>query len=98
MKQSSFEEIGAVLRSNESFAVLSHVLAELLEREGERELTAQGVAIRPNMAQNRETLMLAKRGSDLRESALCHSVSPAGVSICCRISKTRAPRSIESSR
>ncbi|MEY2578528.1 MAG: bifunctional oligoribonuclease and phosphatase NrnA, partial [Verrucomicrobiota bacterium] len=25
MKQSSFEEIGAVLRSNETFAVLSHV-------------------------------------------------------------------------
>ncbi len=52
-----------------------HVLAELFEREGERELTAKRVAIRANVAENGKPLMRAQDAADLRESALRHSVS-----------------------
>ena len=75
-----------------------HCLAEFGEGKGKPELAAERVAVGPHVTQDSKRLVRAKDGPDFRESTLRHSVSAAGGSICCRISKTRAPRSMESSR
>src|SRR5688572_7649870 len=73
-------------------------LAELGKREGQPELTAKRIAIRAHMTEHGEALVSAQDGADLVEGRVAHSFSAGGISICCRISKTRAPRSMESSR
>ena len=76
----------------------TNVLAELLKRQRERELAAERVAIRANMAQDREVLMIAQHLADFLECGVAHSSPPLGFSRSCKISRTRAPRSMESSR
>src|SRR5687767_4707130 len=73
-------------------------LAELGEREGQPELTAKRIAIRAHMTEHGEALVRAQEGADLGKGRVAHSFSAGGMSICWRISKTRAPRSMESSR
>src|SRR5205085_7173179 len=80
----------AVLVSNHNF------LPELRQGKAEAELTAESVTVGPNMAEDGEALPGTENRADLVEAGLAHSFS--GVSISWRISKTRAPRSIESSR
>ena len=61
----------------------------------------QRVAIGPHVAHDHEALMLAEDPGDLGEGgvALVHAWCwRGGVSICCRMSMTRVPRSMESSR
>src|SRR5262249_47713832 len=76
----------------------AHVFAKLFERKPERELTAERVAIGPNVTQNGKPLMLVQRPADLLERGITHSRFSVSASICCRISTTREPRLIDSSR
>src|SRR2546423_5860345 len=71
-------------------------LSELRERKAKTELTAERVAVRADMTEYSESLLRTQDRADFVETRLLHSFS--GVSISWRISKTRAPRSIESSR
>src|SRR5262249_52769712 len=72
------------------------VFAELLKRQCERELTSERVTVRPHMTQDRKVLILAQNPADLLEGRIAHSSSPLRFSRSCKISRTRAPRSIES--
>src|SRR6266571_3839401 len=76
----------------------TNVLAKLLKRESERELAAERVTVRANVTQNREALIAAQDLADFFERGVAHSSSLRGFSISRRISRTRAPRSMESSR
>ena len=74
--------------------------AELLEREGECQLATEGIAVGPDMAEDCNSVILAKCPADFlkRGTARVHSLLPGGVSSSCKISITRAPRLIDSSR
>jgi hypothetical protein len=50
------------------------------------------------MTQDREVLVLEQHLADLIEGGVAHSSSPLRFSRPCKISRTRAPRSMESSR
>src|SRR3977135_1739898 len=83
-----FEE--AVLVSNH------HFFAKLGQGKSQTELAAESVAIRSDVAEHGETFLGTQNRADFLEARLGHCFS--GVSISCRISKTRAPGSMESSR
>src|SRR6266403_2206238 len=76
----------------------ANLLVEFLKGERARELATERVTIRPNVTQDREVLVLAQDFADLLERSVAHSSSPLRFSRFCKISRTRAPRSMESSR
>src|SRR5207248_2558283 len=45
----------------------AHILAELFERKPQRQLASEGIAVRPNVAENDEPLMFAQDLADLLE-------------------------------
>ncbi len=69
----------AVFLEQSVFVPNRHVLAELSERESQRELTAERVAIRPDMTEHGEALMCAKGGGDFREGGVAHALVGLGV-------------------
>src|SRR6266516_4869717 len=87
-----------ILFEHAVFVPHANLLAYLLKRQCERKLTAQRIPVRSNMTQNREMLMLAQDLADLLERGVAHSSSLLPFSRSCKISRTRAPRSMESSR
>src|SRR4051794_3984179 len=97
----------AVFLQHSVFIPDGDILAEFAQREPERELAAEGVTVRADVAEHRDPLMSAKRGRDLCEAGVRHDFSdsdssetssPASGSISSRIWIMRAPRSVESSR
>src|SRR5207244_4135353 len=76
----------------------TNVPAELFQRKTEGELTAKRVTIRSNVAENGEPPIVAQSLPDLIELGGAHSCFSLSASICCKISTTREPRAIDSSR
>src|SRR5258708_27660890 len=72
--------------------------AEFLERKSERKLTAKRISVWPNMTENGEPSMVAQSLADLIELGSAHAFFSSPLSICCKISTMREPRSIDSSR
>ncbi len=80
------------------FVPNANILAQLFKGEAERELAAEGIAIRSNVTKNSEPLMFAQRLADSFELGRAHACFSWSDSICCKISSTREPRAIDSSR
>src|SRR6478735_8674760 len=76
----------------------AYAFAKLPEREAERELAAKRIAIGANMTEHNELLMFAKDAANLFERCVTHSSWPSGLPRSSKISSTRAPRLMDSSR
>src|ERR1700720_637447 len=87
-----------VLLEHAFFVPDANVFAELFEGKAEGELAAKRIAIRANMTKDCKSHTFAQRPADLLELGCAHSCFSLSASICCKISTTREPRAIDSSR